>query len=63
MPGSIILNELTGTERIYAVKPVNDRWLGRLPQNLFEVADMQTEFWMESLLPRSSTGSSRPSTT
>jgi hypothetical protein len=45
---SIILNELTGAERIYAVKPVNDRWLGRLPQNLFEVADMQTEFWMEA---------------
>jgi hypothetical protein len=45
---SIILNELTGATRIYAVKPVNDRWLGRLPQNLFEVADMQTEFWMEA---------------
>ncbi len=45
---SIILNELTGAERIYAVKPINDRWLGRLPQNLFEVADMQTEFWMEA---------------
>ena len=45
---SIILNELTGAKRIYAVKPINDRWLGRLPQNLFEVADMQTEFWMEA---------------
>jgi hypothetical protein len=45
---SIILNELTSTERIYAVKPVNDRWLGRLPQNQFEVSDMQTEFWMEA---------------
>jgi len=45
---SIILNELTGAERIYAVKPVNDRWLGRLPQNALEVADMQTEFWWES---------------
>jgi hypothetical protein len=45
---SIILNELTGAERIYAVKPINDRWLGRLPQNLFEIADMQTEFWMEA---------------
>jgi hypothetical protein len=45
---SIVLNELTGAERIYAVKPVNDRWLGRLPQNAFEVADMQTEFWWES---------------
>jgi hypothetical protein len=27
---SIILNELTGAKRIYAVKPINDRWLGRL---------------------------------
>jgi hypothetical protein len=45
---SIILNELTAAERIYAVKPVNDRWLGRLPQNQFEVSDMQTEFWMEA---------------
>lgn len=40
--------QLTGAKRIYAVKPINDRWLGRLPQNLFEVADMQTEFWMEA---------------
>jgi len=45
---SIILNELTGSKRIYAVKPVNDRWLGRLPQNQFEISDMQTEFWMEA---------------
>ena len=37
-----------GLARIYAVKPVNDRWLGRLPQNQFEVSDMQTEFWMEA---------------
>jgi hypothetical protein len=45
---SIILNELTAAERIYAVKPVNDRWLGRLPQNQFEISDMQTEFWTEA---------------
>ena len=38
----------SGLARIYAVKPVNDRWLGRLPQNQFEVSDMQTEFWMEA---------------
>jgi hypothetical protein len=45
---SIILNELTHAERIYAVKPTNDRWIGRLPQNTFEVQDMQTEFWWEA---------------
>ncbi|HEX2808926.1 MAG TPA: hypothetical protein VHN80_22400 [Kineosporiaceae bacterium] len=43
---SIILNELTFAERIYAVKPVNDRWIGPLPKNMFDVLDMQTELWM-----------------
>jgi hypothetical protein len=43
---SIILNELTFAERIYAVKPINDRWIGPLPKNMFEVLDMQTELWM-----------------
>ncbi len=43
---SIILDELTFADRIYAVKPVNDRWLGRLPRNLLETQDMQTEMWM-----------------
>jgi len=45
---SMILSELTGSQRIYAVKPTNDRWIGRLPQNAFEVQDMQTEFWWEA---------------
>jgi hypothetical protein len=45
---SIILNELTFAERIWAVKPINDRWLGPLPRNLLEVMDMQTELWMGS---------------
>jgi hypothetical protein len=45
---SIILNELTGADRIYAVKPTSGRWIGRLPQNVFEVGDMQTEFWWET---------------
>jgi hypothetical protein len=45
---SIILNELTFADRIYAVKPTSDRWIGRLPQNSFEVQDMQTEFWWEA---------------
>jgi hypothetical protein len=45
---SIILNEVTAADRIFAVKPTNDRWLGRLPQNVFEVLDMQTELWWET---------------
>jgi hypothetical protein len=43
---SIILDELTFADRIYAVKPINHRWIGRMPQNLLEVQDMQTELWM-----------------
>ncbi len=43
---SIILNELTFADQIYAVKPINDRWIGALPRNVFEVLDMQTELWM-----------------
>jgi hypothetical protein len=43
---SIILNELTFAEQIYAVKPINDRWIGPLPKNMFDVLDMQTELWM-----------------
>jgi hypothetical protein len=45
---SIILNELTSAGRIYAAKPTSERWIGRLPQNSFEVQDMQTEFWWEA---------------
>ena len=45
---SIILNELTSAGRVYAVKPTSERWIGRLPQNWFEVQDMQTEFWWEA---------------
>jgi hypothetical protein len=43
---SIILNELTFARRIFAVKPINDRWVGPLPKNAYEVLDMQTELWM-----------------
>ena len=43
---SIILNEATFADTIYAVKPVNHRWIGPLPQNAYEVLDMQTELWM-----------------
>jgi hypothetical protein len=43
---SIILNELTFAEKIFAVKPVNHRWLGPLPKNMLDVLDLQTELWM-----------------
>jgi hypothetical protein len=43
---SIILNEATFADTIYAVKPVNHRWIGPLPKNALEVLDMQTELWM-----------------
>jgi len=43
---SIILNEATFASTIYAVKPVNHRWIGPLPRNALEVLDMQTELWM-----------------
>jgi len=43
---SLILDELTFADRMWIVAPVNQRWLGRLPQNLLEVMDLQTELWM-----------------
>jgi hypothetical protein len=43
---SIILNEATFADTIYAVKPVNDRWIGPLPKNALEVLDMQTELML-----------------
>lgn len=43
---SIILNEATFAGTIYAVKPVNHRWIGPLPKNALEVLDMQTELWL-----------------
>ena len=45
---SIILDELTFADRIYAVKPLSNRWIGRLPKNQLEIQDMQTELWMGS---------------
>ncbi len=44
---STILDELTFAQRIYAVKPVSHRWIGRLPQNQLEIQDLQTELWWE----------------
>lgn len=38
-----IVRELKRCDIIYAVKPQNDEWLGRPPQNYFEVKDFLTE--------------------
>lgn len=44
----IIISELHACDRIYAVKPQSTRWVGRLPQNYFEMQDFNTEAWMNS---------------
>lgn len=44
----IILRDLHNFERIYAVRPQNQRWLGGLPKNSFEVCDMIFELWFNS---------------
>ncbi len=45
---SIILDELTFAEDLWAVRPLNSRWIGALPSNLPEVLDLQTELWMNA---------------
>ncbi len=45
---SIILDELTFAEDLWAVRPLNNRWIGSLPSNLPEVLDLQTELWMNA---------------
>lgn len=45
---SIIMNELTFASRIFAVKPVNDHWLGAPPKNYFDVRDLETDLWMST---------------
>lgn len=44
----IILRDLHKFDRIYAVRPQNQRWLGGLPKNSFEVCDMIFELWFNS---------------
>ncbi len=41
----VILKELTFAERIYIPRPINPRWLGRMPRNLLETEDMKIELW------------------
>jgi len=45
---SIIVDELTFAQQIWAVRPLNSEWLGPLPSNLPEVLDLQTELWMNA---------------
>jgi hypothetical protein len=45
---SIIVDELTFAQQIWAVRPLNSTWLGPLPSNLPEVLDLQTELWMNA---------------
>jgi hypothetical protein len=45
---AIILDELTFAEQIWAVRPLNRRWLGPEPTNLLAVLDLQTELWMNT---------------
>ncbi|HEV7370779.1 hypothetical protein [Arenibaculum sp.] len=43
-----IIRELYMVDRIYAVRPINTRWIGTLPANYFEIQDFTTELWFNS---------------
>lgn len=43
-----IIRELYMVDRIYAVRPINTRWIGALPANYFEIQDFTTELWFNS---------------
>jgi hypothetical protein len=43
-----IIRELHMVDRIYAVRPINTRWIGALPANYFEIQDFTTELWFNS---------------
>jgi hypothetical protein len=43
-----IIRELTDVDRIYAVRPMNTKWIGNLPENYFEIQDFTTELWFNS---------------
>ena len=45
---STILDELTFADEIWAVRPLNRKWIGALPRSLPEVLDLQTELWMNT---------------
>lgn len=43
-----IIRELYMVDRVYAIRPINTRWIGRLPANYFEIQDFTTELWFNS---------------
>jgi hypothetical protein len=45
---SVILDELTFAADLWAVRPLNRRWLGPVPTNLLAVLDLQIELWMNT---------------
>lgn len=45
---SIIIDELTFADQVWAVRPNNGKWVGPLPTNLPGVLDLQTELWMNT---------------
>lgn len=45
---SIILDEVTFADEVWAVRPLNRQWIGPLPTNLLAVLDLQTELWMNA---------------
>lgn len=45
---SIIIDELTFADQLWAVRPNNGKWIGPLPTTLPAVLDLQTELWMNT---------------
>src|SRR5690606_41360606 len=41
----LIISELHGFDRVFAVRPLANGWRGETPQNWFEVQDWTTEMW------------------
>ncbi|MDQ4143342.1 MAG: hypothetical protein M3198_06275 [Actinomycetota bacterium] len=50
----IILDELAFADRIYVPRPVNRKWIGRLPRNIFEREDLKIEMWFNASYQRQS---------
>ncbi|CAK0779191.1 hypothetical protein CCP2SC5_890010 [Azospirillaceae bacterium] len=43
-----IISELHMCDRIYVARPQNTRWVGKLPENYFEIQDFITEVWFNN---------------
>lgn len=46
----IIMRELLHCDLLFVVKPQNHRWVGAIPQNMFDVEDFKTEMWFNGSL-------------